>query len=175
MDLGFLADDARVFWWMGSVSHPVIYLDGRFVDYVVKWTLWNLFEHHPGAFHVLQIGLHLLVVNELMRVSRSLRINGSIAAVVGLLSGVSPVYYETLYWLQCIGYMYPSICFLLSIRFFIRHLHNGKLLLLVSALVLYFLACGTVEFMWPLCVVFSLLHWHFVSDHQLQTPLPFDC
>lgn len=150
--MGFYLDDHSLFWWLGDLSHPQVFANGRFAVYTNYWMLWKVLETNPGAFHLLLLVLHLLVVNELFTLFRSLHMHESTVAISVLFYALFPVYYEVVYWAAAFIYLQAALLLLLALRLFRFHLKGKGIIPIVGSGLLYFLACGTLEQTWCLCV-----------------------
>ena len=159
--LGFFNDDLMLFWILGDAPQPEVLLTGRLSTYFLWWIIYDA-SHlaHSGVIHLLIIGLHLLMANELLHLCRVLGLSEPFAAVAVLVFALFPAPYEAYYWIPGLIYPLAGWLVLLALRLFRLHVLRRSYLALAGAGICFFLACSTVELAWVCCACFVLLQLH---------------
>ena len=140
-----------------KIFNPV-WTDWYFRPIQNLWILGNrmLFGVNPFGYYYLQIGMHLLAISVLYRLSRKLKVNIPGALLTALLFAVSSQHLLTVSWISSIGNVISALATLAAVFSFTSYLDNRnsiKYLIITSAFLLISLLAHELAFFLPFLLV----------------------
>lgn len=139
----------------------------HFVYHLVGYFSWEIFAFNSQAWMMVFVTLHAVVAMQSFNIFKLLFQNEGVSyasanAFAGaLLFLVSPYQTEVLVWYACIHYLVSSLLILVSFRFLLSYLHNGKPTFIALYYVSFIVSLFTLEisFTLPLLLLVFFILW----------------